>query len=362
MKKMSEQKKYILVINPGSTSTKIAVYEDAAPLFVQNIAHHKKDLEKFKNINDQYEYRKNMILKTLADKEFDVIRLSAIVARGGLMKAIEGGTYTINQPMIDDLVAGVSGKHASNLAAVIAYGIGWDLRVPSFVVDPPVIDEFTPLAKLTGLPEFKRRSMLHALNIRAVARRESHNMGKAFEDNNFIVAHMGGGVSVAALNKGKIVDGTNALYEGPITPERAGFLPTCDMMTLAYSGQYKTREELYAKLIGKSGFVAYMNTNSAKEVEELYFKGNETAKLLYDGMAYQVAKCIGEMATVLKGKVDAIILTGGMAYSKILIDDISERVSFIARIVKSPGEDELRALAEGCLRVLNGEETAKIYQ
>jgi butyrate kinase len=361
---MSEviEKKYVLAINPGSTSTKIAVFENLEPQFVQNIAHHKKDLEKFKNINDQYEYRKKTILKTLLDKKFDITMLSAVVARGGLMKPIEGGVYTINQRMVDDLMAGVSGKHASNLAAVIAYGISWDLNLPSFVVDPPVIDEFTPLAKLTGMPEIKRRSMLHALNIRAVARRESEKMARNFDDVNLIVAHLGGGVSIAALERGKIVDGTNALYEGPLTPERAGALPTGDLMELIFSGKYKTKEELYAKLVGKSGFNAYLNTNSAKEVGELYAQNNPTARLVFDGMAYQVAKFIAEMAAVLKGKVDAIIITGGMAFSKGLTDLIAERVSFISKVILHPGEDEMRALAEGCLRVLNGAETPKVYR
>ncbi len=354
-------KKYVLAVNPGSTSTKIAVYENLDPLFIQNIAHHKKDLEKFKNINEQYEYRKNNILKTLVDKKFGLDRLSAVVARGGLMKPIEGGVYVINQRMIDDLMAGVSGKHASNLAAVIAYGISWDLNIPSYVVDPPVIDEFTSLAKLTGMPEIKRRSMLHALNIRAVARREAAKMNKKLEDLNLIVAHLGGGVSIAALERAKITDGTNALYEGPLTPERAGALPTGDLMDAIFSGKYKTKEELYSKLIGKSGFVAYLNTNSAKEVGELYAQDNPTAKLVFEGMAYQTAKYIAEMAAVLKGKVDAVIITGGMAYSKELTGLISERVAFIAPVILHPGEDEMRALAEGCLRVLDGAEQPKTY-
>lgn len=361
---MSEivEKKYILAINPGSTSTKIAVYQNLNPLFVQNIAHHRKDLEKFKSINEQYEYRKKTILKTLAEKKIDVTKLSAVVARGGLMKPIEGGVYAINQRMVDDLIAGVSGKHASNLAAVIAYGISWDMGLPAFVVDPPVIDEFTPLAKLTGLPEIKRRSMLHALNIRAVARREAEKMPGGFEAVNMIVAHLGGGVSIAALERGKIVDGTNALYEGPLTPERAGALPTGDLMDLIFSGKYKTKEELYAKLVGKSGFNAYLNTNSAKEVGELYAQNNPTARLVFDGMAYQVSKYIGEMAAVLKGSVDAIIITGGMAFSKDLTDLITERVSFISKVVLHPGEDEMCALAEGCMRVLTGLETPKVYR
>ncbi len=356
-----ENKKYILAINPGSTSTKIALYENETPLFVHNISHNKKDLEKFKNINEQYEYRKKMILKIVSEKNFDVATLSAIVARGGLMRPIQGGTYTVNQKMIDDLMAGYSGKHASNLAAVIAYGIAWDLRIPSFVVDPPVIDEFTPLSKLTGIPEIKRRSMLHALNIRAVARRESVSIGKKLEDINLIVAHMGGGISIAALEHGKITDGTNALYEGPMTPERAGALPTGDMMDIAYSGKYKTKEELYAKLVGKSGFMAYLNTNSMKDVEALYNNGDEMAKLLIEGMAYQISKYIGAMAAVLKGAVDKIIITGGMAYSKLLTALITDRVSFLAGVAIHPGEDEMRALAEGCLRVLKNEEAAKEY-
>lgn len=354
-------KKHVLAINPGSTSTKIALYEDSTPVFVKNLSHNKKDLEKFRNINDQYEYRKKTIFKTLADMKFDPKYLSAVVARGGLMRPIEGGTYAINQKMVDDLIAGYSGKHASNLAAVIAYGIAWDLRIPSFVVDPPVIDEFTPLAKVTGVPEIKRRSMLHALNIRAVARRESASMGRNLSDINLVVTHMGGGISIAALERGKIVDGTNALYEGPMTPERAGALPTGDLMDLAFSGKFKTKEELYARLVGKSGFVAYLNTNSMKDVEDLYAAGDQTAKLLVEGMAYQVAKHIGEMAAVLKGSIDAIVITGGMANSKLLTGLISERVSFLARVAVHPGEDEMRALAEGCLRVLAGEETARTY-
>ena len=356
-----QQNKYVLAINPGSTSTKIAVYENFEPVFVQNISHHKRDIEKFKSINDQYAYRKSTILKTLLDKKFDVRSLTAIVARGGLMKPIEGGVYSINQRMVDDLVAGVSGKHASNLAAVIAYGIAWDLKLPAYVVDPPVIDEFTPVAKVTGIPEIKRRSMLHALNIRAVARREAEKKGKNLEDLNFIVAHMGGGISIAAIMKSKIVDGTNALYEGPFTPERAGALPTGDLMDMAFSGKFKTKEELYAKLVGKSGFNAYLNTNSMKDVESMYLNENETARLLMDAMAYQISKHIAEMSAVLKGEIDAIILTGGMAFSKTLTSLISGRVSYLSEIIIHPGEDEMRALAEGCLRVLNGSEAHKVY-
>lgn len=354
--------KKLLIINPGSTSTKIGVYEDEAPILVETLRHSSDEIGQYDSIFAQLNFRKDVILKVLAEREFDINTLDAVVGRGGLLKPIEGGTYAVNEKMLEDLKVGVQGQHASNLGGILANEIGKSLSIPAFIVDPVVVDEFEDVARVSGIPEIERKSIFHALNQKAVAKRYAYENGKAYEDVNLIVAHMGGGVSVGAHKNGKVVDVNNALDgEGPFSPERAGGLPVGDLMKLCFSGKY-TLEEMKKKVNGKGGFVAYLNTNDARIVEDKAKSGDEKAQLIEDAMAYQTAKEIGKCAAVLSGKVDAIILTGGIAYGKPIVNYIKERVSFIAPIVVYPGEDELLALTQGGLRVLRGEEAAKEYK
>lgn len=351
----------LLVINPGSTSTKIAVFEDEKSIFEETLSHTVKELSKFEKIYDQYEFRKEIILEVLEKNNIDVNSLDAIVGRGGLLKPIEGGTYRVNENMLKDLKVGVQGEHASNLGGIIANEIGISINKPSFIVDPTVVDELEDVARVSGLAEIERVSISHPLNQKAVARRFAKSKGKEYEDMNLIVAHLGGGISVGAHKKGRIIDVNNALYgDGPFSPERSGGLPVGDLVDLCYSGKY-TYEEMKKKIVGEGGLVSYLNTNDAREVNRMIEEGNEEAKLIYEAMAYQVAKEIGSCAAVLKGKVDGIILTGGIANDELFTNWIIERVNFISEVQVYPGEDELDALAKGGLRVLKGEEEAKEY-
>ena len=352
----------ILVINPGSTSTKVAVYRGEEPVFVESIAHSTDELSKFKRISDQFDFRKQLVLNLLKEKGIDESELSAVVGRGGLIKPVESGTYEVNDLMLEHLRQGLLGEHASNLGGLIAAAIARPLGIPAFIVDPVVVDEMEPVAKLSGLPEITRKSIFHALNQKCVARMAAKELGKAYEDVNLIVAHLGGGISVGAHKKGRVVDVNNALNgDGPYAPERAGGLPAWDLVQLALSGKY-TKEELKKKLAGKGGIVAYLGTNDLREVERRVDQGDEYADLICEGMAYQVAKEIGACAAVLEGKVDAIVLTGGLAKSQRFVNRIKKRISWIAPILIYPGENEMRALAMGALRVLKGEEKAKEYK
>jgi butyrate kinase len=352
----------LLMINPGSTSTKIGVYEDENEVLVETLRHSSEEIGKFSGIFEQFNFRKDVILNVLKEKDFDVNTLDAIVGRGGLLKSIEGGTYAVNDAMLNDLKTGVQGQHASNLGGIIASEIGKSLDIPSFIVDPVVVDEMIDVARISGLPELERKSIFHALNQKAVAKRYAKENGKNYEEINLIVAHMGGGISVGAHEAGRVVDVNNALDgEGPFSPERAGGLPVGDLAKMCFSGKY-TLDDIKKKINGKGGFVAYLDTNDAREVIAQVEAGDEKAKLVFDAMSYQVAKEIGKCAAVLKGKVDAIILTGGIAYGKETVDYIKERVEFICPVVVYPGEDELLALAEGGLRVLRGQEKAKEYK
>lgn len=352
----------LLIINPGSTSTKIGVYEDENPILVETLRHSSEEIEKYESIFDQFSFRKEVILNVLKEKNFDIKELNAIVGRGGLLKPIEGGTYAVNETMLEDLKVGVQGQHASNLGGIIANEIGKELNIPAFIVDPVVVDEMTDVARISGMPEIERKSIFHALNQKAVAKRYAKENGKKYEDINVIVAHMGGGVSVGAHENGKIVDVNNALDgDGPFSPERSGGIPAGDLVKLCFSGKY-THDQIKKLINGKGGFVAYLNTNNAKEVGDKALEGDKECKLIFEAMGYQTAKEIGKAAAVLAGKVDAIILTGGIAYSKAMVNYITERVKFISDVVVYPGEDELLALAEGALRVLNGEETAREYK
>jgi butyrate kinase len=351
----------MLIINPGSTSTKIAVYDDLNAVFVETLRHSAEEIGQYKTIFEQYDFRKDVILMAVKEKGIDIKSLNAVVGRGGLLKPIEGGTYAVDEGMLEDLKVGVMGQHASNLGGVIAYEMAKSLDIPSFIVDPVVVDEMVDIARVSGLPEIPRVSIFHALNQKAVAKRYAKEKGVKYEELNLIVAHMGGGISVGAHKNGKVVDVNNALHgDGPFSPERSGGLPVLGLAELCYSGKY-TLNEIKKKLTGKGGIVAYLGTNDGREVQKMMAEGNKEAELVYKAMAYQVAKEIGMCSAVLKGRVDAVILTGGLAYGKTYTNWIEEMVSFIAPVVIYPGEDEMLALAEGGLRVLNGEEKAKVY-
>jgi len=349
------------MINPGSTSTKIGVYEDEKEVLVETLRHSSEEIGKFEGIYEQFNFRKEVILNVLKEKNFDISTLDAVVGRGGLLKSIEGGTYAVNDAMLHDLKIGVQGQHASNLGGIISNEIAKSLDIPAFIVDPVTVDELMDVARISGMPEIERKSVFHALNQKAVAKRYAKEIGEKYEDLNLIVAHLGGGISVGAHKAGKVVDVNNALDgDGPFSPERSGGLPVGDLTKMCFSGKYNL-EDIKKMINGKGGFVAYLNTNDAKEVIDKAQAGDEKCKLIFEAMGYQVAKEIGKCAAVLKGSVDAIILTGGIAYGKPIVNYIKERVEFITDVVVYPGEDELLALAEGGLRVLNGEEKAKEY-
>jgi butyrate kinase len=350
----------ILSINPGSTSTKIAVFDDEKPFLDKTIQHSELDLSEFDKVWDQYEFRKRMIVETLQMDGIDIDSLSAVVGRGGLLRPVVSGTYTVNEMMIQDGRAGFQGHHAANLGPVLAFGIAWDLGVPAFMVDPPCVDEFEPLARLSGRKDIPRRSLLHALNIKATARLAVKDMGRKLEEVNLIVAHLGGGISVVPMKKGMMIDANDANSGGPFSPERAGGIPTMGLIDFIFDHKL-TREDSKRALIGRAGLVSYLGTNSAKEVEQRVEAGDGEARQVYEAMAYQISKEIGGMATTLKGEVDAIVLTGGLAGSEMLVNWIRERCGFIAEIKVYPGQDEMKALAMGGLRVLRGQEEAKEY-
>lgn len=351
----------ILAINPGSTSTKIAIYDNDKEVFETTLRHPAEEINKFEKIYDQYDFRKAVILDSLNDAGINLTKLDAVVGRGGLLKPIKGGTYAVSPSMIDDLKVGVLGEHASNLGGILANEIAGGLNIPSFIVDPVVVDELEDVARISGMPELDRKSIFHALNQKAVARRAAKEKGVKYDELNLIVAHMGGGVSVGAHKAGRVVDVNNALDgDGPFSPERSGGLPVGDMVKLAFSGKY-THAEIKKLLKGQGGLVAYLDTNDGREVCAKIEAGDKEAELVYKALAYQVAKEIGACGAVLKGKVDAIVLTGGLAYDKMLVGWIKESVESIAEVIVYPGEDEMSALAEGGLRVLRGEEEAQDY-
>jgi len=352
----------LLIINPGSTSTKIAVFDNEEIICEETLRHSTEEISKFNKIYDQFEFRKDIIIKSLEKSNISIDSLDGVVGRGGLLKPIEGGTYEVNEQMLQDLREGYLGEHASNLGGIISYEIAKQINKKAFIVDPVVVDEMEDVARVSGLKGIERKSIFHALNQKAVARRYAQSLGKKYEDLNLIVAHLGGGVSVGAHQLGRVIDVANALDgEGPFSPERAGSLPVGDMIKLCYSGKY-SYDEVKKMLTGKGGIVSYLETNDAREVEARIESGDKYAELIYNAMAYQVAKEIGACAAVLKGKVDGILITGGIAYDKKFTSWIEERVKFIADVTMFPGEDELTALAEGGLRVLRGEEEAKLYK
>ncbi len=351
----------ILVINPGSTSTKVALFANKNLLFEKKIQHSTEELSVFSKINDQFEFRRKIILNFLKEKNINLSSLDAIVGRGGLLRPIPSGTYRVNKQMIEDLKNSKRGEHASNLGGILAYSIAEELSIPAYIVDPVVTDEMEPIARISGMPEISRISVLHALNQKTIARKAADDLGKKYEKTNLIVAHLGGGISVGIHSQGKVIDVNNALNgEGPFAPERSGGLPVGALVDLCFSGKF-SREEIMKKIVGKGGLVAYLNTNDIREVLKRIEQGDQYAKLILEAMAYQVAKEIGAGATVLKGQVDAIILTGGIAYNSEFIELIKDRISFLSLVMVYPGEEEMTALCEGALRVLRGEEVEKIY-
>lgn len=351
----------ILIINPGSTSTKIGVYEDETQLMEETLRHSTEEIAQYASIYEQKDFRKEVILNVLKEKNIDLDSINVVVGRGGMLKPIPGGTYAVSDALIEDLKIGVQGQHASNLGGILAKEIADQIQVPSYIVDPVVVDELEDVARISGHPNFKRVSIFHALNQKAVAKRYAKEVGKPYEDLNLIVVHMGGGVSVGAHKNGRVIDVANALDgDGPFSPERSGGLPSGQLMKLCFSGEY-TQAEVAKMISGNGGFNAYLGTNDMRDVIKMAAEGDEKAKLYEDAFHYQLCKEIGAMSVVLQGKVDQIILTGGIAYGKETQDAMKACVEFIAPVTVYPGEDELLALAQGALRVMNGTEEAKVY-
>ena len=350
-----------LIINPGSTSTKIGVFEDETLLFEETLRHSTEEISQYASIVDQKDFRKEIITNLLKEKDFDITSLNMIVGRGGMLKPIPGGTYEVTDELLHDLKIGKQGQHASNLGGILAREIADTINVPAYIVDPVVVDELIPIARYSGVPELPRTSVFHALNQKAVAKRYAKETGKAYDTLNLIVVHMGGGVSVGAHHNGRIIDVFNALDgDGAFSPERAGAVPAGALIKMCFSGEY-TQKEVYSKIVGKGGFNAYLGTNDMRDVVKAANEGDEKASELIDAFVFQVCKDMGSMACVLNGKVDRIIVTGGIAYNQMVIDKIKERTEWIAPFTVYPGEDELLALVQGGLRVLNGEEKPMNY-
>lgn len=351
----------IFVINPGSTSTKVGWFENDKKIFAKNIHHSKKEILPLRQIIDQLSLRMDAILDTLKEENKKIKDFDVIVGRGGALRPIESGTYRVGESMLKDLREGRQGEHASNLGGILAAEIAKAASIPAFIVDPIVVDEMDPIAKITGRPEIKRRSIFHALNHKATARIVAEKLGKNYKDLNLIIAHLGGGITIGAHKKGRVVDINNGLYgDGPFAPERAGGLPTWDAVDYFLSNNF-SREEIKKKIAGDAGVAAHLGTNDMREVVMRIKKGDKKAEEIYSALIYQVSKEIGKIAPVLFGKVDAIVLTGGISKEKNFTEEVRKRVEFIAPVYIIPGGDELKALALGALRVLKGEEELKEY-
>ena len=352
----------ILIINPGSTSTKYAVFDGQNENFTKTLRHNHQELDKFQTIGDQFDFRSKLIETGLEESGITVSSLNCVIGRGGLLKSIPGGVWKVNKDMITDLKEAKRGEHASNLGGIIAYSIAEKAGVPSFIADPVVVDEMIDSARISGHPELSRLSIFHALNQKATARRAAGELNKAYEDCSFIVAHMGGGISVGAHLNGRVIDVNNALNgEGPFSPERSGTLPAGQLVELCFAGK-NTKKEILKKLKGNGGLEAYLGTADGTEIEKRIKKGDKNAEQIYNAMAYQVAKEIGALSAVLSGNVDGIILTGGLAYSTLLMQEIKNRIKFIGRIFVFPGENEIEALRDAALRALTGKEKPQEYK
>lgn len=350
----------ILAVNPGSTSTKIAVFRNRQEMFREDIEHDPAFLDSHPDIEEQFPFRRDMVLACLEAHSYQVEQLSAVVGRGGLLPPVKAGGYTVNQAMKDRILKGPISPHASNMGALIADAVAAPLGIPAYIYDAVSSDEFMEISRITGIPEVVRQSFCHVLNSKAMARKAAEEAGKSYEEMNFLVAHMGGGISFSAHRHGKIVD---ALSDdgGAFSPQRSGSVPIIYIVDMCYSGKY-TKAELMRKIRGDGGLKAYLGTYDCREIEKMIRQGNEKAELLYEAQAYQVAKGIGQLAPALKGNVDAIILTGGMAHSKMLTDWITDYIDFLGPVRIMPGEMELEALAYGALRILQGQEKANIYR
>ena len=352
----------ILVINPGSTSTKVAVYIGDSPLQVSTIRHKPEELKLFEQVVDQKDFRRQIILDWLKENNIP-FSFDAIIGRGGLAKPVRGGVYRVNRKMCYDTYYAMR-KHACNLGCIIAAELATKLGTgcKAYIADPGVVDELLPEARISGSPLMPRICIWHALNQRAIARRYAKSIGKKYEDLNLIICHLGGGISVAAHEHGRAIDANNALDgEGPFSPERAGTLPAADLIHLCFSGRY-TEDQLKKRVAGQAGLMAHLGTTDIPEIMRMIENGDQHAKLLIDAMIYHTARSIAAEGAVLKGKVDAILLTGGIAYSEYITQGLRERVEFIAPVHIFPGEDEMKALALNALAVLRGEREAKEYE
>lgn len=351
----------ILTINPGSTSTKVAIFTNRELLLELTLRHSVEEMSQFATIIDQFNFRKDIIVQAVKDAGVALSSLDAVIGRGGLVKPIPSGVYEINEALKSDLLTSSMGEHASNLGGLIADDIARSIGVKAYIADPIVVDEMCDVAKITGIKEIQRRSIFHALNQKAISRQYADEVGREYEDMNIIVAHMGGGVSVGAHLKGQVIDVNNALNgDGPFSPERAGSLPAGQLVELCFSGKY-SQDELNKLLCGKGGFTSLMDTNDSRDLTAMIGNGDQQAQLILNAFAYNVGKSIGAMSVVLKGSVDAIILTGGVANNVIVGRYIRDMVGHIAPVIIKPGENELEALALNALYVLEGRVVPKIY-
>ncbi|HEY5575265.1 MAG TPA: butyrate kinase [Clostridiaceae bacterium] len=352
----------ILVLNPGSTSTKISLFLNEECLATENLSHSTEEIKQFPTIFDQKDMRTNVILNWLEKHNYKITDLAAVVGRGGLLRPMPGGTYSVDHMMLEDLKIGYQGQHASNLGGIIANSIARQANIPAYIVDPVSVDEYENVARISGMPEIPRKSLVHALNIKAVTRKVCEDKKLAYDNSGFVVAHLGGGITVASLKNGRIIDSVSANDESSFSPERTGGLPVGSLVELAYSGKYTHAEMLRKTIGGKGGFAAYLGTNDGKEVNRKIDAGDKRAEFILEAMAYQLGKDILAMSVVQKGRLNGIILTGGLAYNQKLTDLITARVSFVAPVILVPGENEMTALVHGALRALRGEEEPKIYE
>lgn len=348
-----------LVINPGSTSTKVAIYNEDAPLFVETIEHSREELSKYSEIYDQYPMRKETILNLVKAHGVDLDSITVVVARGGLLPPVKSGAYKVNEDMVYQLRYFPQNEHASNLGAIIADSIAQDLGLDSYVYDPVTVDELEPIAKITGLAEIERKGMGHNLNMRAMALKYAEEVKKPYEELCLLIAHMGGGITLSLHKNGRMIDMISD-DEGPFSPGRAGGLPLFQVIKMATSPEYGYKKMMH-KIKTQGGLMAYFGTTDARAIEKMVNAGDEKAAIIYEALAHNVAKNIGKLSVVVAGKIDAIILTGGMSYSSMLTNWIKNRVDFIAPVEIMPGENEMEALAFGVLRVVNGEEKARVF-
>ena len=354
--------KTILIVNPGSTSTKIGIFSKGEMRVNVSVKHDDAELRKFPTIWDQYDYRRGAIFSVLKDNGMTMDEIDAIACRGGNVKPLPGGIYRVCPKMIKDMKSGIYGGHPINVGGLVAFDLGNQFNIPVLTADPPMTDELCASARYSGIPQIERTSSFHALNQKATARRIAAELGRKYSEVNLIVTHLGGGISVGAHKKGKIIDVNNALDgDGPFSPERAGTIPAGDLVKLCFSGEY-SKAEILKLLTGGGGLYAYLGTTNVIEIEKRIVAGDKEAAEVFEAMIYQVAKEIGACAAVLEGEVDAIALTGSLVYSERLLTSLKRKVSFIAPIYLNPGENEMEALADAAMRFFNKEEELSIYR